>query len=89
MIIPHKQRDTSVLYETLLALDQLPKEVCLNFIIMACWQIWMHRNGEIFRHIDPNTMTWKILLKKDLVLLHHKIKLKNKQAYIDWIEAGF
>uniref|UniRef100_A0A453JDW6 Reverse transcriptase zinc-binding domain-containing protein n=1 Tax=Aegilops tauschii subsp. strangulata TaxID=200361 RepID=A0A453JDW6_AEGTS len=53
MIIPHKQRYTSVLYDALLALDQLPKEVGLNFIIMACWQIWMQRNDKIFR--DENT----------------------------------
>ena len=53
MIIPLKQRDTSVLHDALLAMDLLPKEVGLNFITIACWQIWMQRNDKIFR--DENT----------------------------------
>ena len=76
LITPNKKRNTSFIQEIMLALNELPNGVAMNIVIMSCWHIWMQRNGSIFQQIEPSVESWRLLLKKDLNLLTHKIKAR-------------
>lgn len=88
LIIPNKKRDTSVLHEFILALRELSPAVAMTIIIMGCWHIWMQRNNKIFNQINPSIASWKLLLKKDLLLLKHRIKQHHLQVYQNWIDSS-
>ncbi|XBI17104.1 hypothetical protein VPH35_059226 [Triticum aestivum] len=83
----HKFRGISVLDEILLNTNALPRNFGLIIIIMGCWHIWMQRSGRIFQQIQPPVESWRLLLKKDLNLLTHKIKARYVASFKAWIAA--
>lgn len=60
---PHKNRGISFFDEVLLLHQTLPKKIAMDIIIMGCWNIWMHRNGIIFRNEIPSLRSWKYKFK--------------------------
>ena len=66
LIAPNKKRDTYVIQEIMLAKNELPNGVAMNIVIMSCWHIWMQRNSNTFKNINPVTTSRKLLHKKDL-----------------------
>lgn len=82
-----RYRGISVLDEILLSMEVLPRQFALTIIIIGCWHIWMQRNGWIFQHNLPTVVSWRILLRKDLFLLIHKIKSKYVTEFKEWITA--
>ena len=73
--------------DTILALDHLPKQFATGIVILGCWNIWIQRNGKIFRNEVPSVNCWKFKLKQDLELLKDIIKAKYLGALQDWFSA--
>ena len=84
-----KNRGISVTDECMLSMATLPKEIATDIVIMGCWNIWMQRNGKIFKGIQPAETSWKHLLKKDLQVLGYRIKTKHLACLKRWIEVTF
>ena len=61
-----KRRGFSVLEESVLAMQSLPKYIAMDIVILGCWNIWMQRNGKIFNDIRPSLNSWRHMLKHDL-----------------------
>lgn len=76
-LIPNKKRDTSVYEDTMLAMDQLPKSFSMEIVTLDCWNIWIQRNGRVFRDVQPTIQAWRYFFKADLKLLQFKIKEKH------------
>lgn len=73
-------------YEGLvLALEKLPAPIAMDIIILGCWNIWMQRNGRIFRNADPTFQAWKHSFKEDLNLLNRRIRKKHDACFQGWI----
>lgn len=72
-IFTHRHRGTSAYDEIFLACHRLPKSIAMDIIILGCWNIWIQRNGKLFRREVQSQITWKFMLKQDLTLLKHRI----------------
>lgn len=63
-IIGHRSRGISVFGEILLTIQALPAPIAMEVTIMGCWNIWMQRNGKIFKaqsasvHHGELYLTW-------------------------------
>jgi hypothetical protein len=74
-----------------LLLDQGRKEFAKPFfmevLMVACWHIWIIRNGKIFRSERPTFARWKAGFIHDMYLLRYRIKNKHRKALLDWIRT--
>ncbi|KAI4981442.1 hypothetical protein ZWY2020_021934 [Hordeum vulgare] len=84
-----KKRGTRVYDETMLAIDMLPKDFVAEIVILACMNIWIQRNGEIFKAQQQSIQSWRFYLKRDLKLRRFKIKESHAQAFAEWIDNNF
>lgn len=87
-IIPNRLRGTYTFDDTMLALDKFPRAIALDIIMLSYWNIWIQRNGKVFRKEAHCLDTWKYLLKKDLALLEHRVKQKNLSIFKNWIDSN-
>jgi len=85
-IIPFKQRGNSVYEETMLSMYQLPQEFGLEIIILGCWNIWIQRNGKVFRHEKATIQGWRRNLIQDLKLLLIRMKEGFKPKLQEWMD---
>jgi hypothetical protein len=63
------------------------KPFFMEVLITTCWNIWLIRNGKIFRHEKPTFAKWKAKFIHDISLLQYRIKSKHKEALLDWIKS--
>jgi hypothetical protein len=56
-------------------------------VTMACWNIWLFRNGKIFQNERPTFAKWKAKFVFYISLLQCRIKAKNKDALMQWVNA--
>ena len=74
-------------YDEVLLLSQaLPTPIAMEIIIMGCRNIWIKRNGKIFNSKLFSLHSWKYMLRKDLLLIKHKIKDKYEALLSSWID---
>ena len=52
-LIPNRQRGTSIYKDTILAIKHIPKQFAAEIIILGCWNMWIQRNGKVFRAQPP------------------------------------
>ena len=56
--------------------EQLHTPIFMNIIILMCWTIW--ECGLIFQGTRPSISRCREAVKKELVLLQHRVKSKHK-----------
>ena len=83
--MPFKQRGTLVYEETMLALQRVPLEFGMEIIVLGSWNIWIQRNGKVFKIEQPTIQNWRRILAQDLNLLQHRIKGNFKPKLLEWI----
>ena len=54
-------------------------------VFTAAWNIWILRNGKVFRNETPSFRVWRHNFIHDITLLSHRIKCKNKDSFLSWI----
>jgi hypothetical protein len=52
----------------------------------ALWGIWKQRNGLIFEGKQPSLQSWRVVFKKDLGLIVHRVKTAHKEVLADWLD---
>ena len=67
-------------------MNQLPQEFGMEIIILGCWNIWMQRNGKVFRNEQHTMQEWRRNLTQDLKFLMIRIKDGLKPKLQDWID---
>jgi hypothetical protein len=55
--------------------------------MLACWHIWIIRNGKIFRSEKPAFAKWKAGFIHDMYLLRYRIKVKHRETLLEWIRT--
>lgn len=74
-------------YEEITLLAQaLPTPIAMEILIMGCWNIWIQRNGKIFKSQPYSIQSWRRLLKNCLLILQHRIKNKFEAQLSSWID---
>jgi hypothetical protein len=63
------------------------KPFFMEVLVTTCWNIWLVRNGKIFRHERPTFAKWKAKFIHDITLLQYRIKSKHKEALLHWISS--
>lgn len=86
-ISPNRQRGISFFDEVLLINHTFPSKIAMDITILGCWNLWMQRNGKIFRKEVPSPRCWKFKLKQDLLLVRHRTKAKNLDLLDQWIAS--
>lgn len=56
-------------------------------VFTAAWNIWILRNGKVFRNEQPLFRTWRHNFIHDMTLLVHRIKYKYKDMYLAWLSS--
>jgi hypothetical protein len=59
----------------------------MEVLIMSCWNIWLIRNGKIFKSERASFAKWRGKFIPDIFLLQHRIKVKYRQSLLDWVKA--
>jgi hypothetical protein len=59
----------------------------MEVLIMALWNIWILRNGLIFRNERPTFARWKCKFVYDMSWLQYRIKAKYKDKLVDWLAS--
>ena len=54
-------------------------------VFVATWNIWIQRNGKIFRNEQPSFRAWRRNFIHDISLLSHRIRCKYKDSLMSWI----
>ena len=54
-------------------------------VFTATWNIWIQRNGKIFRNEMPSFRSWRRNFLHDISLLAHRIKCKYRNSLTSWI----
>jgi hypothetical protein len=63
------------------------KPIFMEVIMVACRNIWLVRNGKVFRGERPSFTKWRGKFIHDISLLQYRIKAKHKQALLDWVHG--
>jgi hypothetical protein len=63
------------------------KPFFMEVVILACWNIWLLRNGKIFSVEVCSFTRWKGKFIHDISLLQYRIKRKHKDMLIAWIRS--
>jgi hypothetical protein len=50
------------------------KPLFMEITLLASWNIWRERNTMHFQGVPPTVISWKAILKSDLLLLIHRTK---------------
>jgi hypothetical protein len=69
------------------ARKEFAKPFFMEVLMLACWHIWIIRNGKIFRGERPTFARWKAGFIHDVLLLRHRIKVKHRESLLDWIRS--
>jgi hypothetical protein len=67
------------------ARKEFAKPFFMEVIMLACWHIWIIRNGKIFRSEKPTFAKWKAGFIHDMYLLRFRIKVKHRESLLEWI----
>jgi hypothetical protein len=59
----------------------------MEFLITACWHIWLITNATIFNNERPLFRRWKASFTHDIFLSHHRIKRKHGDSLLTWLAA--
>ena len=59
----------------------------MEVLIVACRNIWLQRNGAIFRHEAPSFGRWKSGFIHDMSLLKHRMKAKLIPNFQSWLDS--
>jgi hypothetical protein len=59
----------------------------MEVVIMAIWNIWLIRNGEIFDRDKPMFARWKCKFVHDMYNLQYRIKARYKDKLIAWLDG--
>jgi hypothetical protein len=46
----------------------------------ALWGIWKQKNSNFFENTQPSFQAWRVVFKKDVSLIIHRVKPKHKEA---------
>lgn len=57
----------------------------LEVVFTAAWNIWILRNGKIFKHENKSFRAWKRNFIHDITLLSHRFKASVKPLPLTWI----
>jgi hypothetical protein len=63
------------------------KPFFMEVVILACWNIWLLRNGKIFSAEVYSFTKWKGKFIHDISLLQYRLKQKYKDRLLDWIRS--
>jgi hypothetical protein len=63
------------------------KPFFMEVVILACRNIWLLRNGKIFRNERPTFAKWKCNFIHDISLIKFRIKAKFLDSLSDWISS--
>jgi hypothetical protein len=69
------------------ARKEFAKPFFMEVIMLACWHIWIARNGKIFRSEKPAFAKWKAGFIHDMYLLRYRVKVKHRDTLIEWIRT--
>jgi hypothetical protein len=69
------------------ARQRFRKLLFMEIVMLACWNIWLIRNGAIFRAETPSFTRWRDRFIHDISLLQYRIKTKYKQDLLDWVRT--
>jgi hypothetical protein len=69
------------------ARKEFAKLFFMEVLMLACWNIWIIRNGKIFRSERPTFTRWKAGFIHDVYLLRHRIKIKHREGLLNWIRS--
>jgi hypothetical protein len=69
------------------ARKEFAKPFFMEVLMLACWNIWILRNAKIFRGERPTFARWKAGFLHDVWLLRHRIKVKYRDKFLDWIKT--
>jgi hypothetical protein len=67
------------------ARNDFGKPFFMEVVIIALWNIWKQRNGQIFRNDRPSFSGWKCSFIHDMSLLMYRIKSKHLDELKAWI----
>ena len=56
-------------------------------VFIATWNIWIQRNGKIFRNETASFRAWRRNFLQDISLLAHRIKCKYRNSLTSWIAS--
>ena len=56
-------------------------------VYLAAWNIWLLRNGRIFRHERPSFAAWKRNFIHDVTLHSHRFKPSLKPLLLAWVHS--
>ena len=59
LIAPNRHRGTSAFDEIIFLLQAFPNQIAMDIVIMGCRNIWMQRNGKIFKNETPGQESLK------------------------------
>lgn len=59
----------------------------LEVVFTAAWNIWILRNGRIFRQETPTFRAWKRNFIHDITLLSHRFKTSVRPLLLAWINS--
>lgn len=54
---------------------------------LMCWNIWIIRNGSVFRNERPTFASWRRNFVHDITLLADRIKCKYREGLMSWISS--
>ncbi|RCV19087.1 hypothetical protein SETIT_3G356100v2 [Setaria italica] len=60
-------------------------KIFMEISMVACWCIWLHRNGIIFDGAALSLDRWKMGFKEELSLIMHRAKPSLKQELNIWL----
>jgi hypothetical protein len=63
------------------------KPLFMEVLMLACWNIWLLKNGKIFRHERTTFARWKAKFIHDICLLRCRIKSKYREGLLAWIKT--
>jgi hypothetical protein len=85
-ILGRWKRGISIFDEITLLTEAFPPNIAMKISIMGCWNIWMQRNGKIFRSQPRAVQAWRRSLRTDLLLLKHRVKNKFEALLSNWVD---
>jgi hypothetical protein len=63
----------------------LAKPFFLEVFASSAWNIWIERNGIIFKQLTPSSGRWRVKFQSTLLLHQYRLKNSLVQPLLDWI----
>ena len=67
------------------AMKDFEKNFFTEVVFTAGWNIWIIRNGKVFRNERQVLRSWRHNFIHNMTLLAHRIKCKYKDSLLGWI----